>query len=65
MTLRIAVNKACKNKESQPAYDWLNINESLEWLQGWVSAGYGWCATHFAGRHRRQDNAVGSNLHCC
>ena len=60
--LRISVNKACKNKESQPAYDWLNINESLEWLQGWVSAGYGWCATHFAGRHRRQDNAVGSNI---
>ena len=62
MKLRIAVNGGCKNKESQPAYDWLNINESLEWLQGWVSAGYGWCATHFAGRHRRQDNAVGSNL---
>ena len=62
MKLRIAVNKNCKNKQSQPAHDWLNINETLEWLQGWVSSGYGWCATHFVDRHRRQDNAVGSNL---
>ena len=62
MKLRIAVNKACKNKENQPARDWLNIEESLEWLQGWVTAGYGWCATHFADRHRRADNAIGSNL---
>jgi len=62
MKLRIAVNKNCKNKETQPAHDWQNIEESLEWLQGWVSAGYGWCSTHFADRHRRADNAVGSNL---
>ena len=62
MKLRIAVNKNCKNKETQPAFDWQNIEESLEWLQGWVSAGYGWCSTHFAERHRRADNAVGSNL---
>ena len=62
MKLRIAVNKSCKNKETQPALDWQNIEESLEWLQGWVSAGYGWCSTHFAERHRRADNAVGSNL---
>ena len=56
------MNKNCKNKETQPAHDWQNIEESLEWLQGWVSAGYGWCSTHFAERHRRADNAVGSNL---
>ena len=62
MKLRIAVNKSCKNKETQPALNWQNIEESLEWLQGWVSAGYGWCSTHFAERHRRADNAVGSNL---
>ena len=62
MKLRIAVNKRCKNKETQPALNWQNIEESLEWLQGWVSAGYGWCSTHFAERHRRADNAVGSNL---
>jgi predicted P-loop ATPase len=62
MKLRIAVNKSCKNKETQPAHDWQNIEESLEWLKGWVSAGYGWCSTHFAERHRRADNAVGSNL---
>ena len=62
MKIQIAVNKSCRNKESQPAHGWLNIEESLEWLQGWVSAGYGWCATHFHGRHRRADNALGSNL---
>ena len=62
MKLRIAVHKDCRNKEKQPAHGWLNIEESLTWLQGWVEAGYGWCATHFIGRHRRVDNASGSNL---
>ena len=62
MKLRIAVHKDCRNKEKQPAHGWLNIEESLNWLQGWVGAGYGWCATHFVGRHRRVDNASGSNL---
>jgi len=64
MTLRIAVNKNCFNKEnvSDTAKGWLNINESLEWLKGWVCAGYGWTATHFVDRHRKADNARGSNL---
>ena len=62
MKLRISVNKQCRNKQTKPAYDWQNIQESLEWLQGWVSAGYGWTATHFIDRHRRADNARGSNL---
>ena len=64
MTLKIAVNKNCFNKENvtDTAAGWLNINEPLHWLQGWVSAGYGWCATHFVDRHRRGDNARGSNL---
>ena len=62
MKLKIAVNKQCKNKQTQPAYDWQNIYESLAWLQGWVSAGYGWVATHFIDRHRKADNAFGSNL---
>jgi predicted P-loop ATPase len=62
MKLRIAVHKDCRNKEKQPAHGWLNIEESLTWLQGWVGAGYGWCATHFVGRHRRVDNSSGSNL---
>lgn len=62
MKLRIAVHKDCRNKEKQPAHGWLNIEESLTWLRGWVEAGYGWCATHFVGRHRRVDNASGSNL---
>ena len=62
MKLRIAVHKDCRNKEKQPAQGWLNIEESLTWLRGWVEAGYGWCATHFVGRHRRVDNASGSNL---
>ena len=62
MKLRISVHKDCRNKEKQPAHGWLNIEESLTWLRGWVGAGYGWCATHFVGRHRRVDNASGSNL---
>ena len=62
MKLRIAVHKDCRNKEKQPAHGWLNIEENLTWLRGWVEAGYGWCATHFVGRHRRVDNASGSNL---
>ncbi len=62
MKLRIAVHKDCRNKEKQPAQGWLNIEESLTWLQGWVGAGYGWCATHFISKHRRVDNASGSNL---
>ena len=62
MKLRIAVHKKCKNKQSQPARDWQNIEESLDWLMGWVSNGYGWVATHFRNRHRRADNAAGSNM---
>ena len=62
MKLRIAVHKKCKNKTNQPARDWQNIEESLEWLLGWVKNGYGWCATHFYDRHRKADNACGSNM---
>ena len=62
MKLRIAVHKKCKNKQNQPARDWQNIEESLDWLMGWVSNGYGWGATHFRNRHRRADNAAGSNM---
>ena len=62
MKLRIAVNKNCKNKQTKPAHDWQNINEDISWLLGWVQQGYGWCATHFYDRHRKADNAVGSNV---
>ena len=62
MKLKIAVNKSCKNKESQPAHDWLNIAEDISWLLGWVSQGYGWTATHFIDRHRKAENARGSNV---
>ena len=62
MKLRIAVHKKCKNKTNQPARDWQNIEESLEWLLGWVKNGYGWTATHFYDRHRKADNASGSNM---
>ena len=62
MKLRIAVHKKCKNKQTQPARDWQNIEESLDWLLGWVSNGYGWVATHFHDRHRKADNACGSNM---
>lgn len=62
MKLRIAVHKKCKNKETKPARDWLNISEDLDWLLGWVQRGYGWCATHFYDRHRKAENSVGSNV---
>ena len=62
MKLKIAVNKQCKNKENKPAHDWLNILEDLDWLLGWVANGYGWTATHFHDRHRKADNASGSNM---
>ena len=62
MKLKIAVHKACKNKENKPAHDWQNIEETIDWLLGWVVRGYGWCATHFRNRHRKADNAAGSNM---
>ena len=62
MKLKIAVHKSCKNKENKPARDWQNIEESLDWLLGWVAHGYGWCATHFRNRHRKADNAAGSSM---
>ncbi len=64
MKLQIAVNKNCKNKTNphKVASDWLNIQEDIQWLEGWVRAGYGWCATHFANRYRKGENTRGSNL---
>ena len=64
MMLKIAVHKRCKNKQNpdKVSKGWSNINESLDWLLGWVTHGYGWCATHFLNRHRKSDNAHGSNL---
>ena len=64
MKLKIAVNKNCVNKTNahKVAQGWLNINEDLAWLQGWVTAGYGWCATHFVDRYRLADNSRGSNV---
>ena len=32
------------------------------WLEGWVKAGYGWCATWFADKHRLTENSSGSNI---
>jgi len=64
MKLKVAVNKNCKDKTNaqKVAKDWQNILEDLDWLMGWVKAGYGWTATHFVDRHRKSDNASGSNL---
>ena len=52
------------NKENPQlvAKGWKNIFVDVEWLLNWVAAGYGWCATHFHERHRKSDNAAGSNL---
>ena len=41
---------------------WSNVLVNVEWLLGWVQSGYGWCATHFRDKHRKADNAAGSNL---
>ena len=62
--LKVAVNKNCVNKSNPQlvARGWSNVLVSVEWLMGWVEAGYGWCATHFHDKHRKADNAAGSNL---
>jgi len=64
MKLRLAVHKSCKNKTNpqKVAKGWSNIVEDISWLEGWVKAGYGWCSTHFVDRHRKSENASGSNL---
>ena len=64
MKLQIAVNKHCKNKTNphKVADGWLNISEDVDWLSGWVKAGYGWVSTHFANRYRLSENCCGSNL---
>ena len=62
--LKVAVNKNCLNKSNPQlvARGWSNVLVNVEWLMGWVQAGYGWCATHFHEKHRKADNAAGSNL---
>ena len=62
--LKIAVHRDCKNKTNpqKVAKGWLNINEDVHWLEGWVKAGFGWCSTHFADRHRLTENSCGSNV---
>ena len=62
--LKVAVNQNCQNKENPQlvARGWKNIFVDVEWLLKWVGTGYGWCATHFHERHRRADNAAGSNV---
>ncbi len=62
--LKIAVHRDCKNKTNpqKVAKGWLNINEDVQWLEGWVKAGFGWCSTHFADRHRLTENSCGSNV---
>ena len=64
MKLKVAVNKNCKNKSNPQlvAKDWKNVYVDLDWLLGWVGNGYGWCATHFTERHRKAENAEGSNM---
>ena len=64
MKLKLSVHKSCKNKANpqKVARGWSNIYEDITWLLGWVQHGYGWTATHFADRHRKAENANGSNL---
>ena len=64
MKLKLSVHKSCKNKANpqKVAKGWSNIYEDITWLLGWVQAGYGWTATHFVDKHRKAENASGSNL---
>ena len=64
MKLKISVHKSCKNKANpqKVARGWSNIYEDITWLLGWVQHGYGWTATHFIDKHRKAENACGSNL---
>ena len=64
MKLKVSVNKQCQNKSNPQlvAKGWKNVYVDLGWLMGWVEAGYGWCATHFNARHRKAENADGSNM---
>ena len=64
MKLKLSVHKSCRNKANpqKVAKGWSNIYEDITWLLGWVQAGYGWTATHFVDRHRKAENASGSNL---
>jgi predicted P-loop ATPase len=64
MKLKLSVHKSCRNKANpqKVAKGWSNIFEDITWLLGWVQAGYGWTATHFIDRHRKSENASGSNV---
>jgi len=64
MKLKLSVHKSCRNKANpqKVAKGWSNIYEDITWLMGWVQAGYGWTSTHFKGRHRKAENASGSNM---
>lgn len=62
--MKISVNRKCLNKQNpqKVASGWLNIHEDIQWLEGWVKSGYGWCATHFEDRYRLTTNSRGSNV---
>ena len=61
--LKVTVNKQLHNKDKKNvAAGWKNIYVDIDWLMGWVGAGYGWCATHFRDRYRNGDNVDGSNM---
>ena len=64
MKLKLSVHKSCRNKANpqKVARGWSNIYEDITWLLGWVQHGYGWTATHFIDKHRKAENACGSNL---
>ena len=64
MKLKLSVHKSCRNKANpqKVAKGWSNIYEDITWLLGWVQAGYGWTSTHFRDRHRKAENACGSNM---
>jgi hypothetical protein len=63
MKLKVSTHSRGQNKQ-KPQYlskGWSNTWLSPEELSAWIKQGKAWSGTHFAGGHRTQDNASGSN----
>ena len=64
LKLKVSLNDNCVDKTNpqKVAHGWKPVEVEVDYLMKWVGKGWGWCATHFAGAHRKEDNALGSNL---
>lgn len=64
LKLKLSLNDNCVDKTDphKLAKGWKPVEEDVDYLMKWVGKGWGWCATHFAGAHRKEANALCSNL---